>query len=66
MAFSYDAFHWKPLSNDALPDPGPWVDPRDRSIWAPDVIKNVSLLLSCNSTLLQLYSFFFAFFSKHH
>jgi len=32
---------WSLSGTDALPDPGSWVDPNDRGIWAPDVQKNV-------------------------
>lgn len=41
IAVSGDAFSWSPTSEDALPDRGPWVDPNDQAIWAPDVNKNV-------------------------
>jgi hypothetical protein len=44
VATSGDRVSWTLTSNDALPDPGPWVDPNDGGIWAPDVQKNVSLL----------------------
>ncbi|KAI2628427.1 glycoside hydrolase family 43 protein [Xylaria nigripes] len=37
IATSSDAASWSLTSHDALPDPGPWVDPMDKSIWAPDV-----------------------------
>ncbi|KAI0204812.1 glycoside hydrolase family 43 protein [Astrocystis sublimbata] len=40
VATSGDAFSWNLESVDALPDPGSWVDPNDRGIWAPDVQKN--------------------------
>jgi hypothetical protein len=33
---------WTLNGQDALPNPGSWVDPNDRGIWAPDVQKNVS------------------------
>jgi len=32
---------WTLTGEDALPDPGPWVDANDQGIWAPDVQKNV-------------------------
>lgn len=41
VATSSDALSWTLSSTDALPDPGSWVDPNDRGIWAPDVQKNV-------------------------
>ncbi|KAI1472811.1 glycoside hydrolase family 43 protein [Daldinia caldariorum] len=31
---------WTWTKKDALPDVGPWVDPKDRGIWAPSVFKN--------------------------
>ncbi|KAI1497251.1 glycosyl hydrolase [Biscogniauxia marginata] len=40
VATSCDTFSWTLTDNDALPDPGPWVSPTDRGIWAPDVQKN--------------------------
>ncbi|KAI0404641.1 glycoside hydrolase family 43 protein [Xylaria palmicola] len=40
VATSSDTFSWSLTSNDALPDPGSWVDGNDKSIWAPDVQKN--------------------------
>ncbi|RWA14337.1 hypothetical protein EKO27_g767 [Xylaria grammica] len=40
VATSSDANSWTLTSNDALPDPGPWVDANDKGIWAPDVQKN--------------------------
>ncbi|XDG09047.1 hypothetical protein ABKA04_008662 [Annulohypoxylon sp. FPYF3050] len=40
VATSSDALSWTLSSTDALPDPGSWVDPNDRGIWAPDVQKN--------------------------
>jgi len=42
VATSGDRVSWTLTSNDALPDPGSWVDPNDGGIWAPDVQKNVS------------------------
>lgn len=41
VATSGDARSWTLTTSDALPDPGPWIDPNDRGIWAPDVNKNV-------------------------
>ena len=41
VATSGDARTWTLTGNDALPNPGAWVDPNDRGIWAPDVNKNV-------------------------
>jgi hypothetical protein len=32
---------WTLNSQDALPNPGSWVDPNDQGVWAPDVQKNV-------------------------
>ncbi len=43
IATSPDTFSWTLTGNDALPEPGSWVDANDKSIWAPDVQKNVSL-----------------------
>jgi hypothetical protein len=43
VATSSDTLSWSLTGNDALPNPGSWVDPNDQSIWAPDVQKNVSL-----------------------
>lgn len=43
VATSSDTLSWTLTSNDALPNPGSWVDQNDKSIWAPDVQKNVSL-----------------------
>ncbi|RYP58295.1 hypothetical protein DL769_009015 [Monosporascus sp. CRB-8-3] len=40
VAVSNDAQWWSMTNVDALPDPGSWVDPTDRGIWAPDVNKN--------------------------
>ncbi|KAI0873552.1 glycoside hydrolase family 43 protein [Hypoxylon argillaceum] len=40
VATSPDTSSWTLTTNDALPDPGPWVDANDKSIWAPDVQKN--------------------------
>ncbi|KAI1109550.1 glycoside hydrolase family 43 protein [Nemania sp. NC0429] len=40
VATSSDTFSWTLTGNDALPNPGPWVDQNDKSIWAPDVQKN--------------------------
>ncbi|KAI1420787.1 glycoside hydrolase family 43 protein [Xylaria sp. FL1777] len=40
VATSSDASSWTLTSNDALPNPGSWVDANDRGIWAPDVQKN--------------------------
>ncbi|KAI1740814.1 glycoside hydrolase family 43 protein [Xylaria scruposa] len=40
VATSPDTFSWTLTGNDALPNPGSWVDPNDRGIWAPDVQKN--------------------------
>lgn len=40
IAESGDAQTWTFTDTDALPDPGAWVDPNDRGIWAPDVNKN--------------------------
>ncbi|GAW10808.1 hypothetical protein ANO14919_001430 [Xylariales sp. No.14919] len=40
VATSSDTNSWTLTSNDALPDPGPWVDANDKGIWAPDVQKN--------------------------
>ncbi|KAI0593484.1 glycoside hydrolase family 43 protein [Biscogniauxia sp. FL1348] len=40
VATSPDTFSWTFTGNDALPNPGSWVSPTDRSIWAPDVQKN--------------------------
>ncbi|KAJ3567427.1 hypothetical protein NPX13_g6767 [Xylaria arbuscula] len=40
VATSPDAITWTLTGNDALPDPGSWVDPNDKGIWAPDVQKN--------------------------
>lgn len=43
VATSGDLGSWSLTGNDALPNPGSWVDPNDQGIWAPDVQKNVSL-----------------------
>ncbi|GAW25061.1 putative glycoside hydrolase family 43 protein [Rosellinia necatrix] len=40
VATSPDTSHWSLTGNDALPNPGSWVHPTDRGIWAPDVQKN--------------------------
>ncbi|KAI1825924.1 glycoside hydrolase family 43 protein [Xylaria intraflava] len=40
VATSSDAASWKLTTYDALPDPGPWVNPKDKAVWAPDVQKN--------------------------
>ncbi|KAI4865415.1 glycoside hydrolase family 43 protein [Hypoxylon rubiginosum] len=40
VATSTDTWSWTLTGNDALPDPGSWVDPNDQGIWAPDVQKN--------------------------
>ncbi|KAI1453410.1 glycoside hydrolase family 43 protein [Annulohypoxylon moriforme] len=40
VATSSDTLSWTLSSTDALPDPGSWVDPSDKGIWAPDVQKN--------------------------
>ncbi|KAI2619914.1 glycoside hydrolase family 43 protein [Hypoxylon sp. NC1633] len=40
VANSTDTFDWQLSGDDALPDPGPWVDPNDKGVWAPDVQKN--------------------------
>ncbi|KAI1386100.1 glycoside hydrolase family 43 protein [Hypoxylon trugodes] len=40
VATSSDTWSWTLTGNDALPDPGSWVDPNDQGIWAPDVQKN--------------------------
>ncbi|KAI0508797.1 glycoside hydrolase family 43 protein [Xylaria bambusicola] len=40
VATSPDTISWTLTGNDALPDPGSWVDANDRGIWAPDVQKN--------------------------
>ncbi|KAI0154145.1 glycoside hydrolase family 43 protein [Xylariaceae sp. FL1272] len=40
VATSPDTYSWTLTGNDALPNPGSWVDPNDQSIWAPDVQKN--------------------------
>ncbi|KAM3550403.1 hypothetical protein MY1884_008266 [Beauveria asiatica] len=40
IATSDDSFDWNLTPNDALPDKGPWVDPDDQSVWAPDLNKN--------------------------
>lgn len=42
VATSSDTWSWTLTGNDALPNPGSWVDPNDQGIWAPDVQKNVS------------------------
>lgn len=41
VATSSDTWSWTLTGNDALPNPGSWVDPNDQGIWAPDVQKNV-------------------------
>ena len=41
VAVSNDAVSWSLTGNDALPNPGAWVD-AGAGIWAPDVQKNVS------------------------
>lgn len=43
VAVSGDLNSWSLTGNDALPNPGSWVDGGDRGIWAPDVNKNVSV-----------------------
>lgn len=43
VATSSDTLSWTLTNNDALPNPGTWVDQNDKSIWAPDIQKNVSL-----------------------
>lgn len=43
VATSSDTWSWSLTGNDALPNPGSWVDPNDQGIWAPDVQKNVWL-----------------------
>lgn len=43
VATSSDTSSWTLTNNDALPNPGSWVDQNDKSIWAPDIQKNVSL-----------------------
>ncbi|KAI0387376.1 glycoside hydrolase family 43 protein [Hypomontagnella monticulosa] len=40
VATSSDTWSWSLTGNDALPNPGSWVDPNDQGIWAPDVQKN--------------------------
>ncbi|KAI1434482.1 glycoside hydrolase family 43 protein [Xylaria sp. CBS 124048] len=40
VAESSDAKSWELTVHDALPDPGSWVNPKDKSVWAPDVQKN--------------------------
>ncbi|KAI1373859.1 glycoside hydrolase family 43 protein [Hypoxylon crocopeplum] len=40
VATSSDTWSWTLTGNDALPNPGSWVDPNDQGIWAPDVQKN--------------------------
>ncbi|KAK5625360.1 hypothetical protein RRF57_001076 [Xylaria bambusicola] len=40
VATSSDTISWTLTGNDALPNPGSWVDANDRGIWAPDVQKN--------------------------
>lgn len=40
VATSADLGSWSLTGNDALPNPGSWVDPNDQGIWAPDVQKN--------------------------
>ncbi|OTA95508.1 glycoside hydrolase family 43 protein [Hypoxylon sp. CO27-5] len=40
VATSTDTWSWTLTGNDALPNPGSWVDPNDQGIWAPDVQKN--------------------------
>ncbi|KAI0888738.1 glycoside hydrolase family 43 protein [Annulohypoxylon maeteangense] len=40
VATSSDTLSWTLSSTDALPNPGSWVDPNDKGIWAPDVQKN--------------------------
>ncbi|KAF7563747.1 hypothetical protein G7046_g405 [Stylonectria norvegica] len=40
LATSNDALSWTLSTQDALPNPGSWVDPNDQGIWAPDVQKN--------------------------
>ncbi|KAH9908491.1 glycoside hydrolase family 43 protein [Xylariomycetidae sp. FL2044] len=40
VATSSDTFSWTLTGNDALPNVGSWVDPRNTAIWAPDVQKN--------------------------
>lgn len=41
VAVSDDAFTWTLTGDDALTDKGPWTDPKDQAVWAPDVVKNV-------------------------
>ncbi|KAI8628194.1 glycoside hydrolase family 43 protein [Xylariaceae sp. FL1651] len=40
IATSSDTSSWSLTGNDALPNPGSWVDSNDQAIWAPDVQKN--------------------------
>ncbi|KAI1300600.1 glycoside hydrolase family 43 protein [Xylaria venustula] len=40
VATSPDTGSWTLTGNDALPNPGSWVDSGDQGIWAPDVQKN--------------------------
>ena len=39
-ATSNDGKSWTFANIDAMPDVGPWIDSRDRGIWAPSVFKN--------------------------
>jgi hypothetical protein len=45
VATTKDNARWDATNKDALPDPGSWVKESDRAVWAPDVVRNVSLAL---------------------
>ena len=56
MAESSNGVNWSYLNKDALPDVGPWVDPKDRGIWAPDVFRDDkgNYVMYCKSHQLSL------------
>lgn len=60
LAVSDDGDQWTWTKVDAMPEVGPWIDPKDKGIWAPSVFKNDDgkYVMYCECPPTSLWSFY--------